>query len=80
MGAVSIGRSITRLAAIRAADAIGGVQCRRLWLGITVSAIAWHAIDSTLSIATGFGTNAIANTLLLAGYLLPVMRAGVLRG
>lgn len=80
MGAVSIGWSITLYAAIRAACEIGGAAARRLWLGITVSAIAWYAIDSTLSVATGFGMNAVPNTLLLAGYLLPVVRSGVLRG
>lgn len=80
MGAVSIGWGITLFAAIRAAGEIGGAQARRLWLGITVSVIAWYGIDSALSVATGFARNAIPNTLLLAGYLLPVVRSGVLRG
>ena len=46
---------------------------------MTSSVLTWYVIDSLLSIATGFGLNALPNTVLMAGFLFPVIRSGVLR-
>jgi len=78
LGAVSIGWSLTLLAAIQAANQLGELG-RPIWVLVTGSVLTWNVIDSSLSIATGFGLNAIANTVILAAFLLPVIRSGVLR-
>ncbi len=78
MGPITVGWSITLLAAIRAANALGPEAGRPIWWLITISALVWYIIDSSLSVATGFWRNTIPNTVLLAGYLLPVWRTGVL--
>jgi hypothetical protein len=79
MGAVSLGWALTLAAAFEAAAQLGA-QGGRIWRRITFAAVAWFAIDSTLSIATGYGLNAVPNLVFFAAYLLPVMRMGVLRG
>lgn len=78
MGAVTIGWSITLMAVIKAAQQLGAAG-RSTWVGVIVSVVSWYVIDSSLSIATGFGVNAISNTLFLAAFLLPMARSGVLR-
>ena len=77
MGAVSMGWALTFYAAFSAAAALGA-QGQPAWRAVTVAVVAWYVIDSALSVATGFALNAVPNTLLLAGYLLPVWRSGVL--
>ena len=77
MGAVTLGWSITLGAAIRAADALGTAGAP-VWRMVTWSVVGWYVIDSSLSVATGFALNAVSNSVLLAGYLLPVLRSGVL--
>ena len=78
MGAVTLGWSLTTLAAIRAAIALGP-DGRSLWVGIVASILVWFAVDSSLSVATGFSLNAASNSLFLVAFLLPVLRNGVLR-
>ena len=78
MGAVSIGWSITFMAAFKAANLLEQKQRRSVWGLVTVSAVVWFVIDSILSAATGFGLNIVPNTLLLVGFLIPVIRNGVL--
>ena len=78
LGAVTIGWSLTLLAAIQAANQLGE-DGGPVWRMIAVSLLAWYAIDSGLSIATGFGLNAVPNTIFLASFLLPIFRAGRLR-
>lgn len=75
VGAVTLGWGLTLLAAIQAAVRLGD---RQLWLGITGAAIVWYVVDSVISVATGFALNAASNTLIVAAYLLPVLRSGVL--
>lgn len=77
LGAVTIGWSITLYAAIRAALALGAAG-RSIWRLTTAGVLVWYAIDSTLSLATGYALNAALNTLLAAGFLLPVIASGVL--
>ncbi len=78
LGAISVGWSLTLVAAIAAAIRLGR-SSRSIWMMLTASVVAWYIIDSSLSIATGFGLNAVPNTVLVAGFLLPVLRSGVLR-
>lgn len=74
-GAVSIGWGVMMLGVVQAAERLD----RRTWLLVALSVLAWFGIDSTLSIATGFGRNVIPNVLLLVGFLIPMFASGVLR-
>jgi hypothetical protein len=78
LGAVTFGWGLTFLAAIRAAHQLGDGG-RPVWRGITLSVVAWYVIDSGLSVATGYGLNAVPNTFFLLAFLAPVIRGGVLR-
>ena len=78
MGAVTFGWALTLLVTFDAAHRLGAAG-GAIWRGVIVSAATWYVIDSGLSIATGFGLNAVSNTLLMAGLLLPLLASGVLR-
>jgi len=78
LGAVTLGWSLTLAAAIGAAIALGE-QGRPTWVLTTASVFAWFLIDTPLSIATGYGLNAIPNLIFLVAFLTPVLASGVLR-
>lgn len=78
MGAVTLGWWLTLEAAFRAIDLLGD-RVAPVWRGVTVSVVGWYVIDGALSAATGYALNIVPNTVLLAGYLIPVMATGVLR-
>jgi len=78
LGAVTVGWSLTLLAAVQAAHQLGD-QARSVWLLVTSSLVVWYAIDTALSVATGFGLNAIPNTIFLAAFLLPIVCSGVIK-
>ena len=79
MGCVTLGWGATVYAAMRAAWRMGP-QARPLWLGLTAAISLWFVTDSTLSIATGFGLNAVSNAAFFAAFLFPVWRSGVIAG
>jgi hypothetical protein len=74
-GALTIGWMLTLMAAIKGAEAVGPA----LWRKILVAMLAWYVIDSAISVMTGFPMNAVSNTLLTIGFLIPVIGSGVLR-
>lgn len=78
MGCVSVGWALTMLAMMLAAFKLGD-RARPIWLGLTFGIVVWYVTDSALSVATGFGLNAIPNTLLLITYLVGVVAGGGLR-
>lgn len=78
MGAVSLGWGLTLVAFLRAIDGLGAAAAAPAWRMLTVSVFAWYMIDSLMSVATGFALNAGSNTLLLIGYLVPVLVTGVI--
>lgn len=78
MGAVSFGWGLTLLAIVRAGTASPDLG-RALWRPVTASLLLWFVIDSAISIATGFALNAASNTLLMAGWLAPMLASGLLR-
>jgi hypothetical protein len=78
MGAVSIGWGVTFAAAFDAAHRLGDAAAP-VWRMITLAVIVWFVIDGGLSVATGFALNVAPNTVLLAGYLVPVLATGALR-
>lgn len=79
MGCVSMGWGLTFAAAFRAAFATPDVQAATVWRMLLMAALAWYLLDSLISIATGFPLNAVSNTVLLALFLIPVIRSGVLK-
>lgn len=78
LGAVTIGWSLTLLAAVQAAHLLGG-RARPVWVLIGASVVVWYVVDSALSVATGFGLNVVPNTVFLAAFLLPLIAGGVLK-
>lgn len=78
MGAVTLGWGLTLLVVFGAAHRLGA-EARSTWVGVTLGVLAWYVIDSALSVATGFAMNAVSNTVLLAGYLIPVLGSGAMR-
>jgi hypothetical protein len=79
LGAVTLGWSVTLMAAIQAAMLLGE-RGRPVWVLVASSVLVWFAVDTPLSIATGYGLNALPNTVFLATFLLPLLRTGVLAG
>lgn len=78
MGAVTLGWALTLLVTFDAAHRLGAAG-GPAWRGVLASAVVWYVIDSGISVVTGFGLNAVSNTLLMAGLLTPLMASGVLR-
>ena len=78
MGAVTLGWWLTLEAAFKAIDLLGD-RATPVWRGVTVSVVGWYVIDGALSAVTGYALNILPNTLLLVGYLIPVLAAGVMR-
>lgn len=78
MGAVTLGWWLTLEAVFRAMDLLGD-RAAPVWRGVTLSVVGWYVIDGVLSAATGYPLNNIPNTVLLAGYLIPVLATGVMR-
>ena len=78
MGALTIGLALLIAVGARAADALGP-RGGPVWRGMTWAMLAWYAIDSAISCANGFTLNAVSNTLLMAGFLAPIMASGVLK-
>lgn len=75
VGAVTFGFGMTVVGMIRAAR-LGGAP---VWRDLTLALGLWYIVDSSISILTGFGLNAVSNTGILITYLIPVLRSGVLR-
>jgi hypothetical protein len=76
LGAVTFGWAITLHALVQAAHATGS---RAIWAKLTTAFVAWYVVDSAVSIACGVPGNAVSNTLIIAGGLLPIMASGVLK-
>lgn len=78
LGAVLIGWGLTILVLIDAAQKAGAGIAVGLWRGLTSAMAAWFLIDCAISIASGAPVNAVANTVFLATYLIPVLASGVM--
>jgi len=79
MGAVTLGWAMTAAATIQAAILLGE-RATPIWRLLLGGVMVWFVIDTTMSIITGYGINAIPNLVLLATFLLPIIRSGVLQG
>ncbi|MBY0568908.1 MAG: hypothetical protein K2P70_16450 [Hyphomonadaceae bacterium] len=74
-GALTLGWGLTMMALIDAAKTLGAP----MWRKLTIALVVWYVVDSAISIVTGLTLNAGSNTVLMAGYLIPVLVSGVLR-
>lgn len=79
LGAVSIGWGITLFATMQAVNQLDKAASKPIWILVIVSVLTWAAIDTALSIATGFWRNAIPNLAYVLTFLLPVLQSGVLK-
>ena len=79
MGAVTMGWGVTYLALFMAAHRLGA-DAAPVWRLAMIGMVAWFVIDSALSVATGFWMNAVSNTGLAIGYLVPVLASGAMNG
>lgn len=77
LGGVLLGWIVALSLTLRVAMAMGHAG-RPLWLACTLGLIAWYALDSTLSVATGFGLNVVPNTLALGMFLIGIAGSKVL--
>lgn len=77
LGGVFLGWMVMFWLVLRQAVAMGPAG-RPLWLAATLGMLAWYALDSTLSVATGFGLNLVPNTLALGLFLIGIAGSGVL--
>lgn len=77
LGGVFLGWMVMFALVLRQATAMGRAG-RPLWLAATTGMLSWFALDSTLSVATGFGLNLVPNTLALATFLIGVAGSRVL--
>lgn len=75
MGAVTIGWGLTIAFLLPAISTVGA----RGWRALTLALVIWYGIDGIISIATGFGVNAVSNTALAIAYFMPILASGVLR-
>jgi hypothetical protein len=78
MGAVTLGWGLTAWAVARSTAAMSGPDAAATWRRVAAAVTVWFVIDSMLSIATGFGLNAVSNSLIYAAFLLILWRGGVL--
>lgn len=78
MGAVTLGWFLTLLATLKATELLAD-RAGPVWRWLTLSVVGWYVIDGAISAATGFALNIAPNTLLLVGYLAPVLASGVMR-
>lgn len=74
-GALTLGWGMTMILLIGAARTIGA----SLWRGLTIAVLIWYVIDSAISVATGFGLNAVSNTVFVIAFLIPIIASGALR-
>ena len=77
LGGVFLGWIVMFWLVLRQAIAMGSAG-RPLWIAGTIGMLAWYALDSALSVATGFGLNLVPNTLALGMFLIGVAGSKVL--
>ncbi len=77
-GALSLAIAMLTYAAIGAAEALGD-RGWPVWRQVAAALGLWYFVDSAISCANGFALNAVSNTLLLAGLLIPMLATGVLK-
>ena len=78
MGALTLALAMLVATGARAADELGP-RGAPIWRMLVQAMLVWFVVDSSISCATGFTLNAVSNTLLITGFLAPILASGVLR-
>jgi hypothetical protein len=78
MGAVTMGWGMTLYAAFQAAAFLGPAHAPQFWRQITVVLFIWYAVDSAISVSTGYWLNAVSNTIFALLYLVAVVRGNLM--
>lgn len=79
MGAVTMGWGMTLYVAFQAAHLLDAAHAPRIWRNITVVALIWYAVDSYISVMTGYWLNALSNTAILSLYLYAIWQSRAMR-
>ena len=79
MGAVTMGWGLTYIGAFKALYALDPATAAPIWRYLLFISVVWYAVDSAISIATGFWMNAVSNTVFLIALLIPLVKSGALR-
>lgn len=79
MGAVTMGWGMTLYVAFQAAHLLDAAHAPRIWRNITIAALIWYAVDSYISVMTGYWLNAVSNTAILALYLYAIWQSRAMR-
>jgi hypothetical protein len=79
MGAVTMGWGMTFYGAFRALHKLEQTVAAPIWRLLIFAMITWYLIDSAISCATGYSMNAVSNTLVTTGFLIPILKSGVWR-
>lgn len=77
MGALTLCLALLVAAGVRAADDLGS-RGAPVWRLLVQAVLVWYVVDSVISVVTGFPLNAASNTLLMIGFLAPILAAGVM--
>lgn len=77
-GALTLALAVLYYAAVRAHNAGGGLG-RPFWKLALAALLLWYVVDGAISLANGFPLNLVSNTLLTILFVVPVVKAGLLR-
>jgi hypothetical protein len=77
LGGVFLGWMVMFGLVVREAMTMGRTG-QPLWRAAIIGMLAWYALDSTLSVLTGFGLNLVPNTLALGLFLIGIAGSRVL--
>ncbi|MEM6335518.1 MAG: hypothetical protein AAF752_03070 [Bacteroidota bacterium] len=78
VGCVTLGWGLTLLGAVRVTPHLTADSVPVLWRLIALSMVVWYVTDSWISVRTGFGLNAVSNTVLTLALLIPIWRCRLL--
>lgn len=78
MGAVTLGWGLTLWAMARSMAGVDQSAVAATWRRVAVAVTGWFVVDSVLSVATGFGLNAVSNTVIYAALIVILWRGGML--
>jgi len=80
MGCITVGWGLSMFTILKAASMLEGAQAAAVWRSFAFAVLIWYVIDNIASIYTGFPLNALSNSVLLAMFLIPLWKSGVLKG
>jgi hypothetical protein len=80
MGAVTLGWGLTYFVTFKALWKLDAKTAAPLWRMILFTSLIWYVVDSSISCATGYSMNALSNTVLMIGLLIPILKSRAISG